>query len=56
VTNQHGASCARRALPPFGVRDFVGYGDANGAEGGHAAPGTSNTTDVQRAGGGATTP
>jgi len=38
------------------VRDFVGYGDANDAEGGQRRTGTSNTTDVARAGGGATDP
>jgi uncharacterized protein len=45
-----GATCATAA----GVRDFVGYGTANDAEGGAAAPGLTNTTADLRAAGGAT--
>ncbi len=45
-----GATCAGTD----GVRDFVGYGGANDAEGGHPAPLLSNTTAAIRAGDGAT--
>ena len=40
--------CAAACSTAAGVVDFVGYGAANDAAGGHPTPATSNTTSAQR--------
>lgn len=52
VTSQSALACGANCASAPGVRDFVGYGGANDAEGGHPAPTLSNTTAALRGGGG----
>lgn len=48
-------TCSTGCATQSGVRDFIGYGSsASSFEGAAPAPGLSNTTSAQRAGGGAT--
>jgi hypothetical protein len=54
VENADALTCGATCAAATGVHDFVGYGAANDAEGGHPAPVLSNTTADIRAGSGAT--
>ncbi|HEX5495114.1 MAG TPA: lamin tail domain-containing protein, partial [Mycobacteriales bacterium] len=54
VTSTTALGCGAACSTAAGVRDFVGYGSANDAEGGAPAPRLSNTTAALRAGAGGT--
>lgn len=50
VTNSSELTCGSTCVGSEGVKDFVGYGEADEFEGTGAAPGLSNTTSASRGG------